>query len=334
MFRIKRIILPLCVLCVSSLNVQAAAYSEWCTGISFRETPFADISCAKQVSQSDAKNIKHFQFDYDDDGRLVRLRYQLHGKTVAFTDRFVRAPHIEISYKDNQEIRQFYDHHGARTLVSGDVYEAIFELDERNRRRELSFYNVSGDIINNDFGIARYTWGVESNGDVVEHRYDTAGKIVRNRPGFGYLVTRFSFDAQGLLTRMYNLGIEGKRLTADDAGVAMTQIEYNQQRQFTRWLNLDIEEKPIKGLSAIADIRYAPSAYAVENVARFIDENGNPQTTRWGAHKVIYEFDQYGNPTMRQFFGRDDKPTESTSGIHQIKMTWSDDGRMQTSELY
>ncbi|MDF2179038.1 hypothetical protein P2G88_12325 [Aliiglaciecola sp. CAU 1673] len=316
------------------LPLQAAASSELCAGIVFRETPYADIRCARKLSEKEAAGIKHFQFEYDDQGRLTSLKYQLQGRVVDFADRFVRAPHIKIDYKNGKETRRFYDPLGARTLVSGDVYESHFDLDEKGRRTSLTFHDIEGKVINNDFGIARYQWQVSDDGQVTEQRFDTGGELVRNRPGFGFLVTKFAYDANGLLTRMYNLGADGEHLSTDQAGVAMTQIEYNQHGEFTRWLNLEHTGRAHKGMSEIAEIVYEPSGYGREQLALFIDDQGQPQSTRWGAHKVYYQFDKVGNPIERTHFGTDGKPVNSSSGIAKILSKWSKDGVFNVSDQY
>lgn len=314
--------------------VHAAPYTEYCAGVVFRETPFADIRCARPLKREAVRETKHFELDYDADGRLLEVRHSQAGEARAFSDRFVRAPRVTIHYENGQEIRQFYDEWGQRSLVSGDVYEARFDLDEKGQRTALVFYGLDGKPLDNDFGISRYEWSVREDGEVIEHRYNTAGELMRNRPGFGYMVTRFAYDARGLLTRMYNLGESGVELTADEAGVAMTQITYNRHGQFSGWLNLDTEGQPRRGMSNIAEIVYEPSKYSSEQVAVFNDADGSPQTTGWGAHKVVYEFDRYGNAVARFHYGVDGLPVNSTSGIGQIKSTWSEGGAYRLKDQY
>ncbi len=312
----------------------AAAYTEYCAGVVFRETPFADIRCARPLSSEAVGETKHFELDYDADGRLIEVRHSQTGELRAFSDRFVRAPRITIRYENGQEIRQFHNEWGHRSLVSGDVYEARFDLDGKGRRTALVFYGLDGKPLDNDFGIARYEWGVREDGEVIERRYNTASELVRNRPGFGYMVTRFAYDARGLLTRMYNLGESGEELTPDEAGIAMTQITYNRHGQFSGWLNLDMQGKARRGMSDIAEIVYEPSKYSSEQVAIFNDADGSPQTTGWGAHKVVYEFDRYGNAVARFHYGVDGLPVNSTSGIGQIKSTWSEGGAYLLKDRY
>ncbi|WP_417463422.1 hypothetical protein [Kordiimonas sp.] len=314
--------------------VHAAEYTEYCAGIVFRETPFADIRCARALSRDAVGETKHFELDYDADGRLLEVRHSQTGELRAFSDRFVRAPRVTIQYQNDQEIRQFYNEWGHRTLVSGDVYEARFDLDEKGRRTGLVFYGLDGKPLDNDFGISRYEWGVREDGEVIERRYNTAGELVRNRPGFGYMVTRFAYDARGLLTRMYNLGESGETLTADEAGIAMTEISYNRHGQFSGWLNLDMEGKARRGMSDIAEIVYEPSQYSSEQVAIFNDADGSPQTTGWGAHKVVYEFDHYGNATARFLYGVDGMPVNTNTGVGQIKSTWSERGAYLLKDQY
>lgn len=300
----------------------------------FRETPYTDMRCTRPLTKQETSATKHFELDYDSSGKLVELRYSHAGKLRAFSDRFVRAPRITIHYEGNQEIRRFYNEWSTRALVSGDVYEARFTLDNKGKRKELIFYGLDGKPVDNDFNISRYTWQTRDDGEVIEHRYNVKGDLIRNRPGFGYIVTRFAYDANGLLTRMYNLGEEGQNLTPDEAGIAMTQISYDKHGQFTGWLNLDMEGKPKRGMSNIAEIRYIPSKFSGEQIATFNDSDGTPQMINWGAHKVTYDFDAYGNAVNRLHFGLKGEPVNSSSGIGQIKSTWTKNGAHQLSDRY
>ena len=253
---------------------------KYCASTVFRETPFANIRCAKEISFEQASTIKHFEFEFDEQGRLTSVQYKLKNRLVSYSDRFVRSPRTKIKYQEKQEIRTYFDENNLPTLVSGDIFKSIFSLDNQGRRTSVKFLNLGGDLVNNDFGIAAYNWTVLDNGQVVETRVNTDGDLVRNRPGFGYMVTRFAYDANGLLTRMYNLGSKGEELTSDEAGVVMTQISYSPLGQFKQWLNLGADGKPIKGMSAIAEIVYQPSQFRGEKEAYFFDAKGRPQITR------------------------------------------------------
>lgn len=282
-------------------STQSPSKKIFASNIVFRETPYSDIKGANEISKDESKSINHFELTYDNNDRLTEIKYVLNGRLKPYYDRFVRAPQIKIEYNGDQEIRTFYNEHGHRTLVSGDVYEVRIKLSKKGERESLEFYDVKGNAIENDFGIAKYTWIIKDNSTVIEHRFDEEGNLTRNRPGFGYIITEFKFRSDVFLDKMTNLGIEGVRPTPDEAGVVSTQIGYDENGQFIQWLNLDGEGKPIKGMSQIAEIRYTPSSF-IDSDAAFIDENGNPQTTVWGAHLVKYSFDACIPDVFRAFY--------------------------------
>lgn len=311
-----------------------AQHTQYAMGIVFRETPFADIRGAKMVDSKDAGNKKHFELDYDEKGRLVECRYVLNGELVPFSDRFVRAPKIKVSYQENKEVRTFYNEFGHRTLVSGDVYEARFVLNGKGERTGLTFYDIEGNIIENDFGIAKYVWETLPNGDVMEWRYNAKDELVRNRPEFQYFVTLFSYNAHGLLAQMTNFGKEGKTPMPDEANVVTTKVRYNASGQFMEWSNYEGDGKLTRGMTNIAKIAYIPSDFFAEQEAAFIDENNEPQLTNWGVHKVVYRFDEQGNEVRRTFLGTEDRPTNSNSGIGIIRTTYSSDGRFLATRSF
>ncbi|RDY57744.1 hypothetical protein [Flagellimonas nanhaiensis] len=308
--------------------------SAYYAGIAFRETPYANILGTRPLPKEKAEKVNHFQFDYDKEGKLVRVRHLLNGKIKPFSDRFVRGSHIEITYQGNQEIRTFYNEHGQRCVVSGDVYKSIFTTDDNGDRTSLKFYGVDGNPIENDFRIASYEWKTNLDGTVVEKRFDIDGNIQRNRPGFGYYITKFTYDHRGLLRLMTNLGKEGKEITPDDAGIAHTKIGYDNNAFFVQWLNLDKNGKPKRGMSNIAEIKYTPAPLYEHESATFVDADGKPQTTNWGAHIVKYTFDNYGNATSRSFYGIDGKPVNANNGVGLIKTTYTADGMHQVNRAY
>lgn len=308
--------------------------TKYAMSIVFRETPYTDIQGAKIVSKDQVENIKHFEFDYDDKQRLIEFRYVLNGELFAFSDRFVRAPKIKISYQDSLEIRTFYNEYGHRTLVSGNVYESRITLNEKGERIALTFYGLNGEPIENDFGIADYKWLKEPNSDVIESRYNLKNELVRNRPEFQYMVTRFSFNENDMLKEMTNLGLDGKRPIPDDSGVVKTKIKYDDEGRFIEWANFDVEGNPKKGMTNLAKIIYKPSAYFSEEVAIFMDEQGKPQNSNWGVHKIIYKFDTYGNQLGRVLKDTLDQPTNSRSGLGILKSTYTSDGKHLISSNY
>ncbi len=317
-----------------SSNTPTTFRSEYYTGIAFRETPYADIVGVRPVSKEKANGICHFQMDYDQQNRLVQVQYLLNGKLKPFSDRFVRSSRIKIEYSGNEEIRTFYNEFGHRTLVSGDVYTVKITLDENGNRTSLNFYDVNENHIENDFGIASYEWNTNLDGTVIEKRYDIHGNIQRNRPGFGYFITKFTYDHRGFLSLMTNLGKEGNKITTDKAGVAHTKIGYDLNGYFIQWQNLDPNYNPKRGMSNIAEIQYIPSLFNEHLSAAFIDANSKPQVTNWGAHMVKYTFDEKGNVTSSRFYGIDGNPVNTNNGIGFIKRDYSPDGRFEASRSY
>ena len=318
---------------VSLANAEVA-YTEVCRDVAFRETPYADIKCAGKTDVAGVGAAKHFVLDYDNAGRLIEVRHVQGDILRAYSDRFVRAPRTKISYDGDIETRIYFNEFGHRTVVSGDVYETQIKHAENGDRLKLEFFDIHGNPTENDFAIASYEWTTKPKGDVVETRRRLDGSIQRNRPGFGYLITKFSYDARGMLRRMTNLGEAGTAVTADDAGIVATQIGYDQNGRFTQWLNLDANGSPKRGLSAIAEIQYKPSPFRGEQVATFVDADGSPQTTRWGAHIVDYEFDEFGNETLRRFFDVDGAPVNAANGVGRIVSRWSRDGAHRVSRAY
>lgn len=325
----------LAALTMQNLSEPAASQREqFCSSYIFRETPHADIRCAQELDPAVVGDQRYFHFRYDEIGRLIEVSYVQSGALREHSDRFLRASRTVITYEQDEEIRRYFGAFGHRILVSGDVYESRFTLNADGSRRSLRFIGLDGEMVENDFGIARYQWTNDQQGNLIEWRYDLDGNIVRNRPGFGYLVTRFVYDDLGLLVEMTNLGVDGAGEMPDEAGIVSTRISYDEHGRFVQWLNLNADGEPQRGMSNIAEIRYVPSDFASEAVATFVDADGSPQSTNWGIHQVRYQFDRFGNVIAREHFGEDGMPANAENGIGYIEYIWSDDGARLLTERY
>ena len=307
---------------------------EQCAGVVFRETPYSDLRCAHELPPSAVGEQKHFRFAYDSYGRLIEVSFRQNDELRDYRGRFVRAPMTRISYNAGAEIRRYFDQYGNRTLVSGDVYEMRFQIAEDGTRESAQFSGVQNEPVEDHFGIARYEWTVDEHGVVTEHRYNLTGDLVRNRPGFGYLVTRFYYDADGLLRRMENWGHAGMEPTPDPSGTVATEIRYNQRSQFRAWRNVGMDGNARRGMSDIAEILYQPGRYFSEAQAEFLDANGEAQTTRWGAHRVLFDFDRFGNPIRRRFYDTNGELVDVDFGVAETRYVWSGDGTHRLQESY
>ena len=203
--------------------------------IVFAKTPFSDIKPAGIVNKNGVGTKKHFEFRYDNQGRLIELSFKQGSKLVSFSDRFVRVPLTRFCYTEGMETRTFYNEYGHRSLVSGNVYISEFILDEEGEREALRFLDLKGILTENDFGIATYQWEELPPHSILEKRYNLQNELLRNRLEFQYMITRFDFDRRGLLQTMTNLGESGERITADEAGVVKTQLLYDDAGYLLSW---------------------------------------------------------------------------------------------------
>lgn len=191
----------------------------------------------------------------------------------------------------------------------------------------MSFFDWKGNLTENDFGIATYHWEKLSSNSILEKRYNLQNELVRNRPEFQFMITRFDFNKKGFLDTMTNLGKSGERITADEAGVVKTQLQYDAAGHLLSWKNLDSLGKPVNGLTGIAEIKYKPSGYFAEQEASFWGPAGEPILSPWGVHKVVYEFDSFGNQTARLFYDQKGKRTQSRSGFSLVRTIWTQEGQ-------
>lgn len=324
--------LLLCICCfyLFSVNGQEGYRTGYYSTVPFRETPFADMIGINPLSEQEARSRNHYRFEYDRAGRLIRCGFYLKDQLRDLNhtaNHFFLAPLIKIAYSDGQEHRRFFDKHGNRIEVRGEIFEEVYELDEKGRRVGLRFKNKQGNWIQNAWDIAEYTWDILPDGRVIEERFDEQGNLVSIRPGFHFYRIRFHYDHRGMLALMQNINELGQ-LVENDSGAAQDKIEYDEHGNVIAWNVLDKHDQLTRGNSPdVARGVMTYDEYGYEIGIRHEDEHGNLIVNAYGFCMSKTEFDQFGNMKARTFLNAEKKAApHQLAGYTHLKMTWSEDG--------
>ena len=141
--------------------------------LGFYETSFDRSTGLHAITAEQAREINHYRFSYDDQGRLVGLQYCRGDELLDGSSTGV--PRIEITYEGNKEIHHYFNTQGEPRSYSR-VFSAEYELDDEGVRKHLRFFDKEGNPVENNNGIAWYDWEVLASGQLRENRYNMDGE--------------------------------------------------------------------------------------------------------------------------------------------------------------
>lgn len=175
---------------------------EYYRSIQFSETPYDIEKGTHQITPAQAASINNYKFTYDNSGRLLSVEFGRNNVLLDYSS-MGSAAKITYEYKDNKQIKRFFDKNNEQIESSG-VFTAEYTLDENGNRTGLKFFGKEGSSVENRNNINSYTWSILDNGMVRELRYNLANEEVVMNPFCPFYELRFSYNDKGYMTRMAN----------------------------------------------------------------------------------------------------------------------------------
>jgi len=266
--------------------------------IMFRETPYANYRGIHQVESKDNPNVAHYEFDYDTQGRITEISYQISDKMIRGNevwDSYIWfAPKVKIAYQSDTEIHTYFDINDKQINAHGNVYRAIYQLDSHGNRTGLRFYDKEGQPSESAWNIHRYEWRT-ANGKVYEKRFDLNGEQQTMRPALKFHEVELEYDTDGKLAFMRNFGLEGKP-TNNDSGAGIDRIVYDQEGNFSRWMVFDKDGNPVEGNRPMVHIgEHLYDEFGNKVGLRGFDRTGKRIPFSWGAFEHKLSYNKYGN---------------------------------------
>lgn len=276
--------------------------------IMFRETPWASYRGIYPVSASNNPDFAHYEFNYDELGRITEVSYQINDSLIRGNevwDSFIWfAPKVKISYQDDRETHHYFDSNDQRVHAHGNVYSAIYELDSDGKRIALAFFDEAGEPSESEWNIHRYDWRYD-NGKVYEKRFNLAGEQQTIRPLFKFHEVELEYDRDGKLAFVRNLGLDGTP-TNNDSGAAIDRITYDRNGNFIRWQVYDKDGLAVEGnrpMVHLGEHLYDDKGNKVG--LRGYDRQGKQMAFSWGAYEHVRTFDQFGNQDQHMMYSED-----------------------------
>jgi len=272
--------------------------------IKFTETPLSPFEGIYPLKEADTKDLRHFRFFYDEEGRLTEVAYYFGEKPFfprgGMENFFFYAPSIKFEYAENKVIKRYFNEQGQPV----PAYRAFWQeevLYANGRPISLIYQDKEGKPVQNHWGIQQYNWEYLSPQQVVETRLNSKGEQVSIRPNLEFVTTLLDFRENGNLQSFTNVDADHNPLN-NNTGVAQDRIQYDDRGNFVGWqLNNQDGQKIIGNPGLISGgIRKVDQNGNLIQTA-YIDPEGKVMANKWGIAYSNQAFDDHGNMTLVEF---------------------------------
>jgi YD repeat-containing protein len=188
------------------------------------------------------------------------------------------AAKITYDYKDNQQIKHFFDKDN-QPIESAGVFALEYALNSSGNRAGLMCLGKDGSMIENRNKIHSWTWTVLPDGMVKELRYNLKGEETVMNPFCPFYELRFTYNDKGFPTRMANFKADTLyNCTAENCG--------------------DI---------GVSYFTFATNQYGdLENFSVF-NVTGQMSNLYWGWSKRVNKYDENGYLLETRIFDQDNE---------------------------
>ncbi len=167
----------------------------------FSETSWDLERGSHELTAEQAKSVNNYKFTYNDNAQLVSVEYNRNDSLLDYSS--MGAAKITYTYEGDLQIKHFFNEKNEPTKNGGaSVYE--FKLDADGMRVAMRFLDETGQPVENRNNIHNYVWTKLPDGMIKEVRYNLAEDSVIMNPFCPFYELRFSYDANGYVTRMAN----------------------------------------------------------------------------------------------------------------------------------
>lgn len=296
--------------------------------IMFRESPYAIYRGIHQIDKRTVPDVAHYQFKQDNQGRITQISYQQKDALIRANevwDSFIWfAPRVDIAYDANTETHSYYNSDGNRIAAHGNVYAAVYQLNDNKQRVALRFFDQYGKAVESAWNIHRYEWRHTDN-KVYEKRFNLQNEQQPLRPELTFYEVELDYDRDGKLAFMRNLGLTGEP-TNNETGAGIDRIIYDHNGNFIRWQVYDKDGRPVEGNRPMVHIgEHLYDADGNKVGLRGFDRFGKQIAFSWGVYEHVHRFNQFGNMVENAMYNADgslSRHLQIEYNSQQTEMTW------------
>ncbi len=228
-----------------ALNAQNSINEKYYRQLSYNHvSPHVPIIGTHEISSREAENASHYIFRYDDQGRLTEIVNNHYHTEKIHHLTTLGAYKTVFEYKDNVEIRTYYDKNDKRITNERRVYKEVYKHDKKGFKNELRYYDLQDQPMESNWAIAYYKWQKHKK-LVVERRFNLKDQAVNVSPYFEFGITGIQYNKQGLVKAHYNLN-EKLKVEGNSMGLASYQDTYDEKGNHIRYSYHDKDGKLMK----------------------------------------------------------------------------------------
>lgn len=319
------------IISFSSDIVQADPKTEYYRHLVFRESPVSEHKGIYPISKQESKEVAHYRFSYDEDGRVTEISHRIGDDLIADNgnwDTFTWwASKLTVEYGDNNEIVTYFNRYDEISPALGRVTQSVYELDEQGRRIRMYFLN-EGEPAENHWNVHRYEWEHKGNGTIIEKRFNLDDEPATLRPNLTFYTVELQYGDDDLLDFMFHIDEKGE-LVNNTLGAAIDRIVYDQHGNFSRWMVYDENRELAEGNDpqlALGENLY--DEYGNKVVLRGYDVHMNPKAMPNGVGFVRRKYDSFGNLIEEAYRDIND------NHIIRLNSVFSNDGRRMVAREF
>ena len=198
--------------------------------IQFSETPWDTERGSYELTPDEAKTINNYKFTFNEKGQLASVEYNRNNVLLDYSS--IGAAKVTFTYEGDKQVKRFFDEKNVAIKNGGaSVFE--YTLNESGMRIAMRYLDENGAPVENRNKINNYKWNKMPDGMIQEVRFNLAGQDVVMNEFCPFHELRFTYDANGFVTRMANYSADTlTNCTAEncgDIGVSYFQLENNEK---------------------------------------------------------------------------------------------------------
>lgn len=252
--------------------------TEYYRNLRISQTPYDTEKGIHPLSASESKSINSYRFSYDDSGRLSSVQFVRNNMLLNYSAMGFAAK-ITYEYSDGKQNKFFFNENN-EAIESAGVFREEYQLDANGHRTGLKYFGQYGEPVENRHKIHSYHWDLLADGMVRELRYDLYGAETVINPFCPFYELRFTYNAEGFLTRMANYKADTLyNCTAENCG--------------------DV---------GVSYFNFEPNKSGDVEVTSVYNATGLTSNVYWGWSKRINTFDENGNMLQTVLLDQDGEP--------------------------
>ncbi len=265
-------------------------------------------------------NVNSILRKLDDSGNVIEEYYL--GKDDALVDNDLGVAAIKMSYNDDLLVRS------DRFDIEGDLVNSldgyateIVIYNDYNRIAEKQYYDETGSATGNVYGISRYLWHYDGEGNKIgQENLNASDQLTFDEHSVAKY--RWVYYDQGKELVQYNYN-KLAELDLDDNGIAIYRWRYNDLNQVIEDFYYGPEETPQLNIWGVFRHTYAYDKSGNKIEQNNFDTNFKPVLDSKLVARYVWSYDYFNNKIEQKNYGTDSKLILDNNGI--AKYTWEYD---------